>query len=260
MQNGQVREQAEVMDPIYDNIGISYSGTRRTDPRIARLIWNELRDAERILNIGAGAGSYEPEDVDLVAVEPSVEMIAQRPEGAHPAVKAFAEALPFKNNEFTLTMTVLSMHHWTDKPRAFREINRVTRDRFIAVSWNPEASTFWLTRDYFPEILEEDVDIFPKVGELMDHFDEVEISPIPIPEDCIDGFLSAFWKRPQAYLDPNVRQAISSFAKMKDADTGLAKLKADLESGLWVERNQDILDRSELDVGYYIMSAKIKKA
>ena len=245
--------------PLYDKIGKDYAVKRQTEPRIASLINEQLEGATRILNIGAGTGSYEPTGVDLVALEPSAEMIGQRSADAYPAVQGSAEYLPFEDNSFSHAMTVLSMHHWSDKPKAFHEINRVTSDRFVAISWNPEATTFWLTRDYFPEIMEEDVNIFPKMDVFDQYFDEVKVQPIPIPEDCIDGFLSAFWKRPEAYLSSLVRQSISSFAKMKDASKGLQKLKDDLESGVWHERNKDTLKLTELDVGYVLISAKIKR-
>jgi len=131
-----------------------------------------------------------------MAVEPSAEMIAQRPEGSAPVVRAGAEALPFENNSFTHALTVLSMHHWTDRSQAFAEINRVATKCFVAVSWNPEAEPFWLTRDYFPEIHSQDQHLFPNKKEFEAHFDEVSMTPLLIPEDCVDGFLAAYWKRP----------------------------------------------------------------
>ena len=243
---------------IYDNIGINYTGTRRTDPKIAEQIYAKLHGAQSIVNIGAGTGSYEPEHIDLVAVEPSAEMIAQRKKDAAPVVKAFADHLPFEDHSFTHAMTVLSMHHWKNRAEAFKEINRVTKQRFLAITWNPKHDCFWLTRDYFPEIYEEDINIFPAMEELYRHFDEVEISPLMIPEDCKDGFLAAYWKRPEAYLNDGVRQAISAFAKMKDPSKGLRELKNDLESGKWKDKNQSILDKESLDVGYVIVSCKTR--
>ena len=137
------------MDAIYDEIGVNYSVTRGTDPRIAEQLYAELEGATRIVNIGAGTGSYEPEDVPLVAVEPSAEMISQRKAGSHPVEQASAEKLPFDDNSFSHAMTVLSMHHWVDKPLAFSEINRVAMEKFVAITWDPASEPFWLTRDYF---------------------------------------------------------------------------------------------------------------
>ena len=246
------------MNSLYDNIGINYSQKRQSDPRIAKQIQEKLNAAHRVLNIGAGAGSYEPQDLNLIAVEPSIEMINQRPKGAHPVVQASAEALPFPDNYVSHALTILSMHHWTNRDQAFKEINRVSTDYFIAVSWNPEAAPFWLTRDYFPEIIEMDRQIFPKTTEIEAYFDKVSIEPLLIPDDCIDGFLAAYWKRPSAYLEQSVRNSISSFAKLEDPNPGLAILKSDLDRGIWESKNTSILEQSSIDAGYVIITAGIR--
>ena len=246
------------MKPIYDRIGVKYAGNRQTDPRIAEQINATLVGARRVVNIGAGTGSYEPHGVDLIAVEPSKEMIAQRPTGSAPVVQAEAESLPFEDNAFTHALTVLSMHHWTDRAQAFAEINRVATEQFVAVSWNPEAEPFWLTRDYFPEIHANDQQLFPGKQEFEQHFDEVSLTPLLIPEDCVDGFLAAYWKRPEAYLQANVRQSRSVFAKRKDLAGGLQKLQSDLESGAWEERNEGLLSEVALDAGYVIVKGRVR--
>ncbi|NOX52787.1 MAG: class I SAM-dependent methyltransferase [Gammaproteobacteria bacterium] len=248
------------MRTIYDNIGINYSVQRHTDPRIASQLFSELKEATRIVNIGAGTGSYEPENIELVAVEPSSKMIAQRKMGSHKVEKAFAEELPFENNSFSHAMTVLSMHHWENRELAFREINRVVTEKFVAITWDPESDPFWLTRDYFPEIYELDKRIFPKLDELSEHFDEVGMRPLPIPSDCIDGFLAAFWKKPEAYLSHDVRQSISPFSKINNLADGLQKLKEDLASGVWARNNSSILDSITLDVGYKVVWAQVRNA
>ncbi|MEQ9298619.1 MAG: class I SAM-dependent methyltransferase [Cyclobacteriaceae bacterium] len=246
------------MSAKYDKIGKNYSTMRKTDPRISEQIHAQLESARRILNIGAGTGSYEPENVDLVAVEPSAKMIAQRKPGAHPVVQGNAEELPFEDNSFSHAMTILSMHHWTDKAQAFREINRVTTDRFVALTFNPEVGTFWLTRDYLPEILMNDHKIFPTIDELRSHFDNVVSTPLPIPADCQDGFLAAYWKRPEAYLKKEVRNSISALANRTDDDPFLTRLQQDLESGAWVAKNKDLMDQESIDAGYVIISAKVR--
>jgi SAM-dependent methyltransferase len=246
------------MDAIYDEIGINYSVTRCTDPEIAKQLYSELDAAIRIVNIGAGTGSYEPENMQLVAVEPSAEMISQRKTGSYPVEKAFAEKLPFENSSFSHAMTVLSMHHWENRPLAFSEINRVATEKFVAITWDPESEPFWLTRDYFPEIYEMDKRIFPGLEELNDHFDEVQVNPLKIPGDCKDGLFAAFWKRPEAYLSSRVRQSTSPFSKVKNLSEGLHRLEEDLASGLWAKNNHAILDSSSLDVGYRVISARVK--
>lgn len=246
------------MNALYDDIGISYSVMRCTDPKIAQQLYAELQGATRIVNIGAGTGSYEPDGVELVAVEPSAEMISQRHVNSHRVEQASAEQLPFDDHSFSHAMTVLSMHHWTDRALAFREINRVTTEKFVAISWDPQADPFWLTRDYFPEIHEEDKAIFPDLAELNRYFDEVEMRPLQIPSDCQDGFLAAFWKRPEAYLSSQVRRSMSPFSKIKDLSRGLQKLEDDLTSGAWIKNNHAILHASFLDVGYRLITAKVR--
>jgi SAM-dependent methyltransferase len=248
------------MDAIYDDIGINYSVTRCTDPKIAKQLYSELQGAARIVNIGAGTGSYEPENVELIAVEPSSEMISQRKTGSYRVEKAFAEKLPFENGSFTHAMTVLSMHHWENRPLAFSEINRVATEKFVAITWDPESESFWLTRDYFPEIYEMDKCIFPELEELKDHFDEVQITPLNIPADCKDGLLAAFWKRPEAYLSSKVRQSTSPFSKIRNLSEGLHKLEDDLASGVWAKNNHAILSSSSIDVGYRVISARVRHA
>jgi SAM-dependent methyltransferase len=248
------------VDAIYDSIGTGYSVTRCTDPDVAMQLFCELQGASRIVNIGAGTGSYEPEDVELVAVEPSSEMISQRGVGSHGVVRASAEKLPFEDGSFSHAMTVLSLHHWTNREQAFNEINRVATDKFVAITWDPESDPFWLTRDYFPEIHEMDRLIFPGLDEMDRYFDEVRMTPLEIPSDCKDGFLAAFWKRPEAYLVETVRQSISAFSMLGNLSTGLGRLKEDLATGLWAESNRAILDSSVLDVGYRLVSASVRNA
>jgi SAM-dependent methyltransferase len=248
------------MDAIYDDIGINYSVTRCTDPKIAKQLYSELQGTARIVNIGAGTGSYEPENVELVAVEPSSEMISQRKIGSHRVEKAFAEKLPFENSSFSHAMTVLSMHHWENRELAFSEINRVVTEKFVAITWDPKSDPFWLTRDYFPGIYGIDKCIFPELEELNEHFDEVKMRPLQIPSDCKDGFLAAFWKRLEAYLSSKVRQSTSAFSKIKNMSEGLQKLEDDFASGVWAKNNHAILSSSSLDAGYRVISAKVRNA
>ena len=248
------------MNAIYDDIGNNYSVTRCTDPKIAEQLNSELQGATRIVNIGAGTGSYEPENIELVAVEPSAVMISQRKAGSHRVEQAFAEQLPFENNSFSHAMTVLSMHHWQNRARAFHEINRVATEKFVAITWDPTSEPFWLTRDYFPEIHEMDKSIFPNLDELNAYFDEVTVQTLQIPDDCQDGLLAAFWKRPEAYLSSQVRQAMSPFSKIQNLSDGLQKLEADLASGVWASKNHALLGLSYLDVGYRLISAKVRNA
>jgi SAM-dependent methyltransferase len=239
--------------PFYDIIGRTYGGHRHADPRIARIIHAALGDAETVVNVGAGAGSYEPTDRSVVAVEPSSVMIAQRPASAAPVVQGSAELLPFADNAFDAAMAILTVHHWSDRRAGLAEMRRVARDRVVVLTWDPGHPGFWLVRDYFPDLIEFDRRIFPEPAELEAALGRVEVSVVPIPHDCVDGFLGAYWRRPAAYLDEGVRAGISTFARIGDISAGIERLRADLESGQWAVRNAELLRVEELDVGYRLV-------
>ena len=246
------------MTAIYNAIGKHYALGRRTDPRIAAQIHSTLSNADSILNVGAGTGSYEPAHIRVTAVEPSEAMIKQRGRTAAPAIQAQAESLPFKDGHFSHCTTVLSMHHWENLEKAFNEIKRVTRHRFIAVTWDPHSNPFWLTRDYFPEVHQIDSEIFPELTRISRSFSRTEVSVLKIPADCFDGFLGAYWRRPEAYLDQLVRANMSTFSKCTCLNEALARLSADIESGAWATRNRDILNSEAFDAGYRVIVAELE--
>ena len=246
-------------DAIYDSIGHRYATQRRSDPRIAAVITSALSDARSVLNVGAGAGSYEPEDRYVIAVEPSAVMLAQRPAGSAPAVQARAEALPFVDRSFDATMALLTLHHWADRARGLAECARIARRRMVLLTWDPDAEPFWLLRDYFPELIDIDRQQFPRITSYLDAFGaaaRVRIEQVPVPRDCVDGFLGAYWARPQAYLDPAVRAGISSFARA-GMERGIEQLRRDLASGAWHARNDHLLTKEAFDVGYRLVVAEI---
>ena len=240
----------------YDKIGIGYRAYRRPDARIAAHILHAIGAVESILNIGAGAGSYEPSSQRVIAVEPSATMIRQRPAGSAPCVQAVAEALPFQDRSFDAAMAVLTVQHWSRMTDGLRELRRVTAGRIVILTWDPEFNEqFWLTRDYLPEILELDRARFPKLATLEQQLGPLQMERLFIPGDCTDGFRSAYWKRPQAYLDRQVQRSISSFAQL-DAEVverATSKLAEDLASGEWARRNRELESCDALDVGYRIL-------
>jgi SAM-dependent methyltransferase len=243
------------LSALYDRIGGSYVATREEDPRIAAAIHAALGDARTVLNVGAGSGSYEPRDRDVIAVEPSAVMRAQRPPGAPPCIDARAEALPFEDGAFDATMAVLSDHHWEDRLGGLRELRRVGR-RAVVFQWDPAfADAFWLSRDYLPS--------FPapqgiSLAETEAALGATRKVPVPIPHDCRDGFLMAYWRRPEAYLDPAVRANISVFSLLPAAevDAMVVALRADLESGAWERSNGELLELDALDFGYRVIVAE----
>jgi SAM-dependent methyltransferase len=249
------RESVDPKADLYDAIGRGYRRRRRQDPRIADPIFRALEGCSSVVNVGAGAGSYEPPDRRLVAVEPSMVMIRRRRPGAAPVVRASAGDLPFRDGSFDALLAVLTIHHWGDLETGLRELHRVARYKVVVFTFDPAARGFWLT-DYFPEIPEIDRRILPPLSELCRHLGRVAISEVAIPHDCTDGFMGAYWKRPEAYLDPDTRNAISMFSMLPDPEGGLEALRRDLESGEWRSRYGHLLDRSELDLDYRLVVAE----
>jgi SAM-dependent methyltransferase len=248
------------MQAVYDEIGHSYRATRQPDPRIAQAIRAALGDARTVLNVGAGTGSYEPADLQVVAVEPSRAMIQQRPAGTAPVVQAVAEHLPWSEAAFDATLAILTIHHWHDRDAGLAELRRVARHRVVLLTWDPACcDAFWLITRYVPKILDLDVPRFPSMAELSRCLGQIEARPVPIPHDCQDGFLGSFWRRPEAYLDPNVRRAISGFALLPSevVDAGLAHLAEDLRSGQWDTQFGWVREQTSLDLGYRLIIAPL---
>ncbi|MFO0993519.1 MAG: class I SAM-dependent methyltransferase [Hyphomicrobiales bacterium] len=239
------------MSAKYDSIGINYAELRKPDPRIAKIITSALGPAQTVLNVGAGSGSYEPADRVVTAVEPSAEMIAKRKPSAAKAIQASAEDLPFEDRSFDASMAILTIHHWPDKAAGLREIRRVTRGPIVLLTFDP-AHRPWLT-DYLPELAALDEAIMPKLSDYEKWMGPVEITPVLVPHDCSDGFLYAYWRRPQAYLDPFIRSGSSSFWAIGKAETEFESLKQDLASGAWQRRYADLLNRDEYDAGYRLV-------
>lgn len=216
-----------------------YGIIRRADPRIEAQIHAALGNAKTVLNIGAGAGSYEPRDRHVVAVEPAAAMRARRPAHAVPAIIGSAESLPFDDRAFDATMGTLTVHQWRDRAAGLREVCRVTRHIVVLLTFDPEAlHHFWLN-DYIPEIAAADQSRMPKISDLSaalgSHGFTVESQPVILHADCIDGFTEAYYARPEAFLDPAVRAAQSAwgFVPPGAEERAISALRADLASGAW---------------------------
>ncbi len=246
------------MSARYDRIGTSYVRTRRTEPRIAARLHAALGDARRVVNVGAGTGSYEPRDRTVLAVEPSAAMLAQRAPSAAPVVRAVAEALPFPTHAFDAALAVFTVHHWTDPVRGLEELRRVAA-RQVFLSFEPVLDEgFWLSAEYLPEIraLDTGGDAHSSIG-IARVLDVRRVEPVPVPNDCIDGFAACYWNRPEAYLDPDVQAGISCLAMLdpRVLARGTEQLRADLASGAWDARHGHLRNLAELDVGYRLIVA-----
>jgi SAM-dependent methyltransferase len=243
---------------LYDELGRTYSATRHADARIAAIIAAALGDCLTVVNIGAGTGSYEPVQT-VAAIEPSPVMIAQRRAGAAPALQAAAEQIPLARDCVDAALAVLTIHHWTDLAAGLAEMRRIARRRLVFLTWDPDVigEAFWLLAEYLPEARAADAALAVPMHRLAALLDQPVIEPVPVPHDCTDGFGAAFWRRPDAYLDPTVQAGMSLFAKTDQAllRPGLARLAADLASGRWHDEHADLLDLDELDLGYRLVTA-----
>jgi hypothetical protein len=223
----------------YETHGQGYGVQRRTDPRIAAYVHAALGDARTVLNVGAGAGSYEPEDREVTAVEPSASMRSQRPAHLATAIDASAEELPFADDSFDAAMATVTVHQWADTDRGLRELRRVSRGPVVVLTFDGNALDLLWLADYVPELIAAERKRYPAIGHIERMLGGVTtVTPIPVPADCADGFTEAFYARPERFLDPVVRRSQSAWGFVDSATTerALARLRADLESGEWKSR------------------------
>ena len=242
---------------VYQQIGQTYSATRRQDPRIAAQINAAIGDAASVVNVGAGTGNYEPVDRLVVAVEPSPTMVAQRQGRSTRVVRAAAEALPMADGAFDAALAVLTIHHWADVHRGLAELRRVAGRQVVFFCESFVTHQFWAI-EYFPEAtsLTSERDV-PGEIVLRAALDVREIRPVMVPPDCVDGFGAAFWCRPEAYTDPTVQAGMSWLALLPDEARvrGSQRLAADLASGEWERRHGHLRELDEFDGGYRIAIA-----
>jgi SAM-dependent methyltransferase len=243
--------------PAYDEIGASYGLFRNPDARIARMIWAALGDARTVLDVGAGTGSYEPVDREVVAIDPSPVMIAQRPANAAPVIMATAERLPFRDDCFDAAMAVLTAHHWEDPLGGLAEMRRVSR-RQVVLTFDPEIhNRFWLITDYIQAAGAIEASTALPLSTVVEALGASGARPLLIPHNCTDGFGWAYWRRPERYLDPRARSCISMLAQCDPitVEEGMSRLSEDLASGEWARRYHALLERDWIDGGYRIVVA-----
>jgi len=239
---------------LYDDIGSGYSDFRRPDPRIATLILEALGEAWSVVSVGTGAGSYEPTDRRVVAVDPSGVMISQRrPENA-PVVQAVAEALPLRSGSFDVAMAILTIHHWDDVLAGLSEMRRVAT-RQVVLTFDPVLHrTHWICH-YVPEIAER-FSSAPPVEQVANALGESRILPVPLSHNTPDGMTVAYWRRPEAYLDPKMRAGGSALRQVNQEalGQGLLRLREDLATGAWATRYGDLLGVDEMDYGLRLIA------
>ncbi len=221
----------------YDQSEINYSGQRKTDPRIAEYVFKALENSKTVLNVGAGSGSYEPEDRYVIAVEPSATMRAQRlSNNKLPAIIATADSLPFSDKSFDATMAMVTVHHWPDLEKGLQELKRVTKNKIVIMTFDPDALNDFWNVNYFPELIEIERQRYPKLERIIKAIGgKSEVIKIPIPLDCVDGFQEAFYGRPEAFLEKSVRIAQSAWGFLPPGleEKYVNALAEDLISGEW---------------------------
>lgn len=226
-------------DVDYAVHGQGYASQRRTDGRIAEIVHAALGPARTVLNVGAGAGSYEPEDRHVIAIEPSAAMRAQRPISLSPAIHGEAENLPLDDKSVDASMAMVTVHQWRDLARGLGELRRVTRGPIVVLTFDgDELERFWLA-EYAPELIAVERRRYPQIGRIADLLGgTTQITEVPIPIDCVDGFTEAFYARPERFLDACVRRSQSawSFVPNEVQERFVNRLSDDLRSGAWNER------------------------
>jgi SAM-dependent methyltransferase len=238
-----------------------YPAARQTDPRIAKQIHEALGDARSVANVGAGAEAYEPNDRQVLAIDPSESTIAQRTPGPTTTIVGHAESLPLASGSVDAAMACLTLHQWADWRIGVHELRRVARKRVVIFTYDPAyANRFWLLRDYLPKLGRLHSGRFPRIEEqAVATGEEVRIEAVRIPHDCDTGLLAAHWRRPRAYLDGRVRAGIPTFqlagaARLLD---GLDELSEDLKTGRWRQRNRELLSLEQLDLGYRLLVTEL---
>jgi SAM-dependent methyltransferase len=238
-------------DASYDRIGQGYARFRKPDPRIEARINSALAGARTVVNVGAGTGSYEPTDRVVLAVEPSEQMIKQRRPDAAPCIRASAERLPLSDHSFDASLGILTIHHWSDPVAGLRELVRVAR-RVVLFAYEPTVHrTFWLWKEYVPAAAVASAASELSIQQVVDVVGADRVETVLVPHDCSDGFGPAYWRRPAAYLDPDMRACISGLARLprQDLDPGLERLRQDLDSGAWQTRHRDLRNLDAIDAG-----------
>jgi SAM-dependent methyltransferase len=238
----------------YDTIGHAYASTRREDPQLREHIERALGAARTVVNVGAGAGSYEPRDRHVVAIEPSDTMAAQRPRTLAPAIRASAGRLPLRDGAVDAAMTVLSLHHWDEEQeRGVRELRRVATGPVVILTYDPRVSNaMWLMKDYFPEVAELDARIFPPPERIVEWLGgKASVVTLPITHDTPDWHLGSFWAHPERVLDERARGATSGFARAQPEVVSrvVAAVRRDLDDGTWEARYGHLRSLSEYDGG-----------
>jgi SAM-dependent methyltransferase len=243
----------------YESHGRGYAQRRRADPRIARWVHDALGDARTVLNVGAGAGSYEPVDRYVLALEPSESMRAQRSRTLAPAICGSAESIPLDDGAVDAAMAMVTVHHWPDLQRGLRELRRVSRGPVLILTFDRDALDRYWMPTYAPEYVVAERRRYPALDAIAEALGgRTTVHSIPIPIDCTDGFTEAFYARPEAFLDDDVRRSQSGWGFVEAAAQRrfVEHLAADLASGEWDRLYGSWRTRPEFDGSLRLLVAE----
>ncbi|WP_028974837.1 class I SAM-dependent methyltransferase [Spirochaeta cellobiosiphila] len=248
----------------YDSNKPDYTNIRKPDPNIAKALLASLGEVNTLVNIGAGSGAYEPTTMDVTAVEPSQSMRETRlAKGLHAAIEATADKLPFDDNSFDAAMASLTIHHWPDLKAGLEEIKRVTKKRLVILTFDPDRLDSYWSKEYFPEVLAVEGRRYPKLKAIQSCLpkDTFQCQYVDVPRDCEDGFQEAFYARPEAFLESEVRKAQSAWGFIDtETETRLIdRLKKDLNSGEWDKKYGYYRNQPTLQCGLCIVTIDFVK-
>ncbi len=258
----QIRDGIPIMlpdwadDAAIDTFAEKYPNNRQTEPSIMRAIMEALGEANSVVNVGAGTGSYEPSDVWVIAIDPSLAMISRRPSGSARAVVGLAEALPFAAKVFDAALAFMTIHHWKDWKQGLREMRRVATSRVLVLTWDQWATEQWWAPDRYWEGLKRvDRSRVVEANDVVNVLGRAEVFKLPIPHDCRDGFDLAYWRRPEELLKDDVLDSMSIFRDLEpqEREAGKHRLAQELADGTWMKLYGHLMQLSELDLGLQLV-------
>ena len=251
---------------LYNKIGIGYNETRRADRFLTSRFRQFLSPSarENYLDAGCGTGNYTcalaSSDYQFYGIDPSETMLEKARQRNCNVIwqKSEAENLPFENEFFAGAIASLTIHHWKDLSKSFREISRVLKEKgkFVLFTSLPEQTAgYWLT-EYFPKMMRDSVEPLPSLSEMENAFQAANLNIEKrenyfVRDDLEDMFLYSGKYRPELYLQTEIRRGISSFSNLAnkaEVESGLRRLTEDIESG----KIYEIIEKHKNEIGDYI--------
>ena len=254
------------MKAKYDSIGLNYNETRKADPFIAERIFANLNPKAYglYLDIGCGTGNYtnalQKKGFHFIGIDPSNKML-EKAKQKNPNIDwrlGQAENTQIKPETIDGVIGSLTIHHWKSLEKGFSELYSILKPNGIIViftSTPKQMKGYWLNH-YFPKMLEDSMVQMPSFKTIENAmtiagFSISGIELYNIKPDLKDLFLYCGKQNPKLYLNPKIRQGISSFSSLAnktEVEIGLVKLEKDIASN----SIQKIIKSFENDLGDYL--------